>query len=253
MLGPDRRRRVLAHIREHGSASVQALVDELGVSAWTVRRDLDQLEREGQVVRTHGGATAAHPGADAPTPPGSPGDDRAKTRIAAAAADLLPPDGATVMVLGGSSTQALVPHLAGRSLTVVTNSLEIANGLKHAHDVTLVMLGGYLHREQMTLLGPLSEASMADLHVELMIAGAYGVDPGRGVTGAKVIQAGYHHRMLDHAERLLLLADASKLGRRGPTLLARMEQVHTLVTDSRAPAGLLERLRDAGPEVVVAG
>lgn len=249
MLVPERRRLVLEHVRRHGSAHVGELAANLEVSAWTVRRDLDELEHAGHVIRTHGGAIARGQGRsdDADVAPVS----EPKRHIAARAAELLADD-ETVMLLGGSTTQALVPHLRDRRMTVVTNGLDIAAAFASAPDVTLVMLGGYLHRDQNTLIGPMTEAAMAGLHVDVMVAGAWGVDAEAGVTGAKIIQAGQHRRMLTHAGRLMVLADADKLGRRGPTLLAGIDDVHMLITDSRAEPEVLTRLRAGGPEVVVA-
>ncbi|MBE7190564.1 DeoR/GlpR family DNA-binding transcription regulator [Jatrophihabitans endophyticus] len=249
MLIPDRLQRIRAALTESGSVRIDDLVHSLGVSAWTVRRDLAELERQGELRRTHGGAYL-----EGHTPPtnGADVDDdatrAAKLRIGAAAAAQLD-DGSTVMVLAGSTTGALVPVLARRRLTVVTNGLEIAHGLRHAPDISLVVVGGYLHREQMTLLGPLSEAAMADLHVDVIVAGAYGVHPQVGVTGAKILQAGYHHSMLRHTDRLMVVADSSKIGRRGPTVLASAQDVGTLVTDTGAPGDTVDELRAAGVDV----
>ncbi|SHH57603.1 transcriptional regulator, DeoR family [Jatrophihabitans endophyticus] len=259
MLVPDRRRRVLEHVHREGTAQVEHLARLLGVSAWTVRRDLAELEARGLLRRARGGAYVESATDPAGAPAGE-GEDRAaaegvsadvKARIGARAAQQLP-DGATIMVLAGSTTGALLPHLVRRRLTVVTNGLEIAHGLRHAADVSVLLLGGYLHRDQMTLLGPLTEANMADLHVDVIVAGAYGVHPAVGVTGAKIIQAGYQHGMLRHTDALMVLADASKLGRRGPTVLASLDDVDTLVTDSAAAPEIVEQVSAAGVDVLVA-
>jgi DeoR/GlpR family transcriptional regulator of sugar metabolism len=92
---------------------------------------------------------------------------------------------------------------------------------------------------------------MADLHVDMLFAGAYGIHPDVGVTGAKVTQAGQHHSMLRHTESLVVLAGGEKFGRQGPTLLARIDQVTTFVTDDTAPAEIADALRASGSSVVV--
>ena len=173
-----------------------------------------------------------------------------KQRLGRQAVDLLE-DGMTAMILAGSTTATMLPLLAGRSLTVVTNGLEVARALAPYPEITLVLLGGVLHREQMTLLGPMTARNMADLHVDVLFAGAYGIDPGIGVTGTKVIQAGYHHSMLQHAQSLVVLATAEKFGRQGPTLLARVDQVDTFLTDDATPVEIVEALREKGSSVVV--
>jgi DeoR/GlpR family transcriptional regulator of sugar metabolism len=250
MLIPDRRSRVLAEVRRHGSASIEQLSAALGVSASTIRRDMTELEHSGLLRRTHGGAVVLSAGADdlvpsATVPAPERSNEAVKARLGRRAAALVADD-STVMVVSGSTTAAMVPALFDRRLTVVTNGLEIAHALRHAPQVSVVVLGGFLHREQMSLLGPMTLGAMASVHVDVMVAGAWGVDPDTGVTGSKISQAGDHEPMLRHAERLVVVADASKIGRRGPTLFAEMGQVHTLVTDRAAPADVLARIEDRG-------
>jgi DeoR/GlpR family transcriptional regulator of sugar metabolism len=254
MLIPDRRRRVLAEVRRHGSASIEQLAAALAVSSSTIRRDMSELEQAGMLRRTHGGAVVTSSDPDDP-PPRAPGgngwaerDDTAKARIARRAASMVE-DGSTVMLLGGSTTGAMVPALFDRQLTVVTNGLEIAHGLRHAPLISVVVVGGYLHREQMSLLGPMTLAAMSAVHVDVMMAGAWGVDPDTGVTGNKISQAGDHDPMLRHTDRLVVLADATKIGRRGPTLFAGMDRVHTLVTDRGAAADVLARIEGHGVRI----
>ena len=255
MLIPDRRRRVLAEVRRHGSASIEQLAAALAVSSSTIRRDMSELEQAGMLRRTHGGAVVTTTGDPDEPPPRAPGgngrgdrDDTAKARIARRAASMVD-DGSTVMLVAGSTTGAMVPALFDRQLTVVTNGLEIAHGLRHAPHISVIVLGGYLHREQMTLLGPMTLAAMSAVHVDVMMAGAWGVDPETGVTGNKISQAGDHDPMLRHTDRLVVLADASKIGRRGPTLFTGMDRVHTLVTDRAAPADVLERIEGHGVRI----
>ena len=150
------------------------------------------------------------------------------------------------MILPGSTTAAMLPFLAAKTITVVTNGLDVGHTVAAYPDISLVMLGGVLHREQRSLLGPMTEQNMADLHVDVMFAGAYGIHPDNGVTGSKVIAAGYHHTMLQHTDSLIVLADASKLGRSGPTKLAAVDQVSTFITDSDAPAATVAELRERG-------
>jgi DeoR/GlpR family transcriptional regulator of sugar metabolism len=254
MLVPDRHRTLLDEVRRRGSAQVAQLAAAVGVSSSTVRRDLAVLEAEGLLLRARGGAyvrPAAVPTLS--TPPAGPTSDddaQARVRVGHSAAELVE-DGMTVMILAGSTTGAMLPLLADRTLTVVTNGLGVAQALAPHPEITLVMLGGVLHREQMTLLGPMTSQNMADLHVDVLFAGAYGVHPEVGVTGSKVTQAGDHHLMLRHATSLVVLATAEKLGRQGPTLLARTEQVDTFITDDAAEPDLVEALRARGSTVRV--
>jgi DeoR/GlpR family transcriptional regulator of sugar metabolism len=252
MLVPDRRRRLFEALQRTGSAQVADLSEAVGVSASTIRRDLIELEAEGLLRRAHGGAYLEDTAATATSArhERDAADRQAKQRIGRAAVDHLA-DGMTVMILAGSTTAFMLPHLAQRELTVVTNGLETAHTLAAYPSVTIVMLGGILNRDQMTLLGPMTEQNMADLHVDVLFAGAFGIDADIGVTGAKVIQAGYHRSMLQHADSLVVLADSTKLGRRGPTLLAGIHQVDTFVTDHDADAGIVGALRERGANLTL--
>jgi DeoR/GlpR family transcriptional regulator of sugar metabolism len=248
MLIPDRQRLLLDQLRARGSAEVNELAAQLGVSPSTVRRDLTELEAAGHLRRTQGGAYLRdQPGGQATD---ANENATAKLRIGAAAAAHIG-EGSTVMILAGSTTSAMLPHLAGRSITVITNGLGIAHTLSTFPSVSLVMLGGVLHREQMSLLGSMTEQNMADFHVDVMFAGAYGVHPRSGVTGSKPIAASYHHSMLEHTDALVVLADGSKIGRNGPTRLAAINQVTKLITDVDAAPDLLDQLRTHGADVEV--
>ncbi|WP_375493604.1 DeoR/GlpR family DNA-binding transcription regulator [uncultured Jatrophihabitans sp.] len=256
MLVPDRQRGVLDHVRRRGSARIEELAAQFGVSPWTVRRDLEHLERAGLLTRTRGGAlVGAGIGADVFAGVAVAGDESAdpargdaKRRIGWRAAQFVEDD-ATIMVLAGSTTAAMVSHLTTRRLTVVTNGLEIANELKHAADVSVVVLGGMLHRTQMALVGALAEAAMAGLHVDAVVGGAYGIDVEVGITGAKIATVGHHRGILSHADTLIVLADSSKLGRRGPTVFAGLDQVDRVITDTEADADLVAQIRARGPVV----
>lgn len=251
MLVPDRHRTLLDEVRRRGSAQVAQLAAAVGVSSSTVRRDLAVLEAEGLLLRARGGAYVRPSTAPAlPARPAPVDGAQARDRVARTAAELVE-DGMTVMILAGSTTEAMLPLVADRTLTVVTNGLAVAHALAPHPQITLVMLGGVLHREQMSLLGPMTSQNMSDLHVDVLFAGAYGVHPESGVTGVKVTQAGDHHLMLRHATSLVVLATAEKLGRQGPTLLARTEQVDTFITDDAADLDLVEALRARGATVRV--
>ena len=252
MLVPDRHRSLLDEVRRRGSAQVAQLADAVGVSSSTVRRDLAVLEAEGLLLRARGGAYLRPADGPGPRPTSSSASgDAGKQHLGRRAVDLVE-DGMTVMILGGSTTATMLPLLAGRRLSVVTNGLEVANALAPHHEITVVMLGGVLHRDQMTLLGRMTEQNMAELHVDVMFAGAYGIHPDVGVTGDKLATAGYHHTMLKHAASLVVLATGEKFGRQGSTLLARIDQVDTFITDGQAPPETVEAVRALGPRVDVA-
>jgi DeoR/GlpR family transcriptional regulator of sugar metabolism len=175
-------------LQQDRSISVAQAAPRLRVSASSIRRDLGQLERQGLLTRVCGGAIAdGDDGPPAELSPWARASENAeqKRRIGAAAAALIG-DGQTVLVTGGSTTDAMLPLLGGRSrLTVVTNNLQTAVGVAEHPDLDVAVIGGYLRREEMSLLGHLGNATLSQLSIERAIVGAYAVDAD-GLRGAQL-------------------------------------------------------------------
>ena len=146
----------------------------------------------------------------------------------------------------------MLPYLVGRrGLTVLTNALDIAYPLGKFPDISVVVLGGVLRHEEMSLLGPMTDQLLAEFHVDVAFCSAFAISADLGLSAADVSEAGTDRRLLAHASTLVALADSSKFGRRGPVRVADVEQIGTLVTDSAAPADALAALRMRGVDVVV--
>lgn len=249
VLSAARRAEVLQWIQAHGVAHVNELAQSLGVSTSTIRRDLSIMQEEGLLTRVHGGAMLD---ADEIEPRRT---DRVvehapeKARIAAAAANLLEDD-TTILVSGGTTTEALLPFLAGRRFTVVTNSVSVALALAETPTVQVVVLGGYLRQGELSLLGQMTRSAVDGLSIDVTITGAFGLDRA-GVTGAHIAEAETDRYLTEAASRLVVLADGSKFGRRGPVRIAAAMKISTLVTDAGAPDEEVQALREAGTEVIV--
>ncbi len=249
LISAARRAEVLAWVQAHGIVQVNDLAETLAVSASTIRRDLAQMEEEGLLRRVHGGAMVEAPEPLEPQRPERETTAAAeKHAIAAAAAELIGA-GATVLISGGTTTEAMLPRLAHRAgLTVVTNSLTVANGLTETRDIDVIVLGGYLRRGERSLLGQLTRQALAELEIDRMFTGAFGLDD-RGVTGADMAEAETDQYLMDAIGELIVLADSSKFGRRGAVRIAPIERVSTLITDTGASDADLVPWRGAGVDV----
>ena len=233
-LARQRQDYILGRIRSEGAVRVAELVDTFGVSDMTIRRDLGALHARGLLEKMHGGA-AAIPGSAIHEP-----GFRAKSAlmraekeaIAAAAAELVAP-GTAIGVSAGTTTYALALRLAGvPDLTVVTNSIPVADVLhsRGRPDQTVILTGGVRTRSD-ALVGPLAVASFRSVHVDVVFMGVHGMYP-RGFTTPNILEAETDRALIEAGRRLVVLADHSKWGVVGISAIARLDEADTLITDS---------------------
>ncbi|MFF3560912.1 DeoR/GlpR family DNA-binding transcription regulator [Streptomyces sp. NPDC002574] len=250
---------LLEMLTRDGRIEVEAAAAELAVSAATIRRDLDELARQNMVTRTHGGATINAIAYDLPLRYKSARRAAEKERIARAAAALVKP-GAVVGLNGGTTTTAVARALAERgdlaedagepTLTVVTNALNIAGELAVRRHVKLVVTGGVARPASYELIGPLAADLLAQITLDQVFLGVDALDVAHGATARHEGEAGVNRELARRAERVVVVADASKLGKRAFARICPVGDVHVLVTDEDAPAALTEPFEAAGVEVV---
>lgn len=249
LLGPKRQRELLNYIRAYGTGSVTEMARLLGVSASTVRRDLNELQDRGLVERIHGGAAPLTDDVEPLRPLREIAFADEKRRIGQAAAAQIA-DHSTVLILGGTTTEAMLPFLgAVRGLTVLTNSLMVVNRLSQNSDIAIIVLGGLLRRQEMSLLGHLTIAGLDEFGIDQVFSGAFGIDPEIGVTGTNLSETQTDRSLASSARELVMLADHSKLSQRGPARLVPTSAITTLITDQDADAEVLDRFRAAGVTV----
>ncbi|GAA1175719.1 DeoR/GlpR family DNA-binding transcription regulator [Pseudonocardia alaniniphila] len=241
MLARQRQELILDAVRTTGGARVSELVERLGVSDMTVRRDIEVLATRGLVTRVHGGATAAGSSVDEPGFAAKSGlHTAAKQAIAAAAAALIEP-GASVALSAGTTTHAVASALLTvPRLTVVTNSLRVAEVLHESprDDLTVVLTGGERTPSD-ALVGPVAVAALRQLHVDWLLMGVHGMDAEAGFTTPNLVEAETNRALVASARRVAVVADNSKWGVVGLSTIATLDEVDVVVTD----AGLDEEAR----------
>jgi DeoR family transcriptional regulator of aga operon len=241
---------ILEELSVRGSVAVADLSERLGVSAATVRRDLERLEEQRLLTRTHGGAVAQMVSYELPLRYKSARRQEQKRRIGQEAASRVH-DGAVIGLTGGTTTTEVAREIVDRQLTVVTNALNIASELAIRPNIKLVVTGGIARSESYELVGPLAEATLADLHLDLAFIGADGITATDGLTTHHEIEAHTDRALMERAPHVVVVADASKLGRIAFARICPISAVHELVTDGEADDDELRALRDAGLEVTV--
>jgi DeoR/GlpR family transcriptional regulator of sugar metabolism len=250
-LAAERHRLILEHLREHNSAEVSYLSSLLGVSEVTVRKDLEKLELERSIIRSHGGAILND--GLLLEPSFVEKKDRLlnqKEAIAAQAAQLVE-DNTTVALSTGTTVGSLAAQLADKSgLTVVTNALNIAAQLTN-RDVEIFLTGGSLRSKTLGLVGEIAERSLDGVTCDYLFFGTDGVSLERGLTTPSMEEARVVRALMGSARQIVLLADHSKFSHVGFYRIAPVEQVHTIITDGQTPDHKVNALRDSGIEVIV--
>jgi DeoR family transcriptional regulator of aga operon len=250
LLVGERRRRICELLRAEGRVRVDALASRFGTSQVTIRADLSTLEMAGALTRTHGGALNL-PEADQPLSVKQLQHRAEKLRIAEAAAALIR-DGETLILDSGTTTAEIarcIRNLDLKSINVITNGLNIAAVLIDVPSVRLIIPGGILRRESNSLSGPMAEAALDALQADRLFLGADGIDPQRGVMTPHLAEAELNAKMIAMSRQVVVVADSSKFARRSISLIARVEQLHVLITDRAAPLDAVEQLRERGVEV----
>ena len=254
LLIEERRRRILDRVNSQERVTVSDLVEAFGISAVTIRGDLDALDDQGGLVRSHGGAVKRlNPLQDYPIQVKEILHHGAKVRIAQAAARLIRSE--QIIILDSGTTTAeiarQIKHAKLGSLTVITNALNIAMELANLPHVSVIMLGGMLRQMSYSLVGPHAEQILSDLNADHVFLGVDGLDPELGLSTPDVFEAKLNALMIRVSRQVTVVADSSKFGQRSLSVISRMENVHRVITDTKAPPDVLAALRAHGVEVLL--
>ena len=240
---------ILEELSEGGNVGVSDLAGRFGVSAPTVRRDLELLERQRLLTRTHGGAVAQGLLYELPLRYKSARYQAEKKRIAAAAASLVR-DGTAIGLTGGTTTTEVARALVDRPrLTVVTNALNIAAELAIRPNLKLVVTGGYASAESYELVGPLAEQSLLGLNLDIVFLGVDAISVAAGLSTHHEVEAHTNLALIERSRRVVVVADSSKIGLVAFARICPIDRVHELITDAAADPALVAELLAAGLQV----
>lgn len=247
---------ILTTLQDTGLVAVDALADQLRVSVVTIRRDLDVLEQQGLLRRTHGGAVSIEPLFYEPFK-----KDRSflaqverqaneKRRIGRAAAALINP-GETIAITPGTTTAEIIRGLPLNSkITVVTNTANIAMELSKRKDINVFVTGGHLHGDWFSLVGPSAIRSLENMLIHTMFVGADGIDPEWGVSCFSADEAELNATMVRHSRRHIAVVDHTKLNVVANWRICDTTTLKTLITDTGATDELVAPYLKLGIEVI---
>lgn len=252
MLAKQRREKILELLNENGTVHTSELVDILSVSSETIRSDLDHLENEGQLARVHGGAVPVNKFSSdfkqgyIPLHIRNSQHLNEKSKIASYAIKFVK-EGDIVALDYGSTSQIMAMELREnfKTLTVVTNSIQNAMILADNPNITVMLIGGILNRDEYTLVNNFSTV-LSDIHIDTMFMTVTGIDPEIGCTDQRLNELKVQQQLHNCASKTIVLADSSKFGKASFLKICPIKDIDAIVTDSNISDEMAENIIKAG-------
>lgn len=248
----ERREQIVELLEQEGRVSVADLSTRFELSAATIRSDLDALFKQGLIVRTHGGAISAdHNNAEMSFGVRSRLYTAEKRRIGAAAAAMIE-DGEAIALDASTTALALAEAIQGRhELTVITNGIYTALALLGSPGTTILMPGGFLRQDSVSLVGVEGRDVIQKYHFQKVFFGAKGFTLQEGLTDVNRDEVAFKQDLVQHAKQVVAIVDSSKWGRVGFASFASIDQIDCIITDDAAPLEMVDVLRGRGVRVVL--
>lgn len=254
LLVAERRAQIAKQVEAKGSVRVSELSAYFGVTEETIRRDLEELERQQILKRTYGGAVKwSGTGYELPYAKRRAKNAKEKAKIAQAAVALLS-EGDTISLDASTTVLAMCQqmHHVGR-LTVLTNSIQVMIELAGRSGIHVIGTGGSVRETALSFVGPLAERAIADHHVDKAFISCKGLHPEVGITDSNELEVELKKKMAESARRLIVLADHTKFGYIAFARIASLQAIDTIITDDGADPADVRLIEEAGVKVIVAG
>lgn len=248
----ERHEKILTLLQQNGSISVTALAEQFKVSEVTIRKDLSFLEQQKKLYRTHGRAILISPYInDRHVNEKEKKNVAEKRAIGLKAASLIAP-GDSIIIASGTTMSFLAREIdPDGHLTVITASVPVTSILSQNKNIDVIQLGGITRSSSISVVGAFAEEMLRHFNCSKLYMGVDGIDVECGLTTTNMMEATLNNVMIEAAQKVIVLADSSKFGRRGFSKICDLEAVDTIITDSGVQPRFLEQLREQGIEVTV--
>jgi len=248
----ERHQFILNRIQKDQYINVVELCKELKVSSVTIRKDLKLLEEKNLLFRTHGGATVNNPyTVDRPVNEKEKIQSTEKNKIGAAAAKLLK-ENDSIVVASGTTLLYFARNIpSGLNLTVVTSALNIALELMSEPAVEVIQLGGLLRKSSSSVMGAYAEQVLQDFYFNTLFLGVDGIDLDYGLTTTNAMEAHLNKKMINVAQKTVVLADSTKFGKRGFGKICGLEDIDHIITDKGISQQIINHLESLGVTVTI--
>ncbi len=250
MFAEERRRRILDILQNQHRVTVNQLIEDLPVSEATVRRDLQDLEQQGSLKRTRGGAILNNTNNfEPPYPQKEVLASEEKEYIGQLAATYIN-DGDTLIIDSGTTTLQIISYLTQKNLTVITNSVCAIKALSLNSDIKFIVTGGYNRYHSRSLVGDWTLTMLKHLHANKVFLGVDGIDLIYGFTTPSIEEVAIKQQMIQSADEVFVIADSSKFSKVTLNKIAEIEKVDYIVTDTKLPPSLAEKYVSRGITII---
>ena len=250
LLKDERQQQIQIMVEEQGRVLVPELSAYFNVSEATIRRDLEELDREGKIHRTHGGAVRIEAPKEPPIMKRIEDHKEEKERIGKAAVELIN-DGETIFLGSGTTVihvaKNLLPDI---HLTVITNSLPVVNELASHPGIELIVIGGMLRQSELSMVGHVAEQAVREFRADRVFLGMFAIDVDCGFTNDYPPEIMTDRAIIDIAPQLIVLADYSKFGRVSSMLVAPITAADVIITDQSTPHYIINELCEKDIQVI---
>jgi len=249
----ERKKKILDLLERDGKVEVPTLANILSISEITIRRDLEKLDSGGLLIKTYGGAVKREPSLfEFIYNRNRERMVEEKKRIGIHAAKMVTKGDVAFLDTGTTTLQVARALKEGHGITIITNSLLILTELKFSKDINVILLGGNYRVGSLDLSGPLTQRAMEGFRAKLAFVGTDGITVEDGATTGDIYTAKTTELMVKYCERAIVVADHTKIGKRGATKYADIEDIDTLITDKSISAVDIARFEKKGLKVEVA-
>ncbi|MCA1024300.1 DeoR/GlpR family DNA-binding transcription regulator [Halobacillus litoralis] len=250
MLVAERQQKIVELVNEKTSLRVSELSNIFSVTEETIRRDLEKLEKEKKLRRSHGGAVKIHQSSiEAPYSERKVINVQEKKEIAMEAVKHVV-EGDSIILDASTTAYYMAKALPNVPITVVTNSVKVAIELSEKQRITVISTGGILHSRSMSYLGPLAELSLEDYHVNKAFISCKGIHLSRGISESNEQQARIKRKMLDSADINFVMVDHSKFGIQAFSRFAELNLVDHILSDQKLDSGIVQQLSERSMNVI---
>ncbi|MCD6318309.1 DeoR/GlpR transcriptional regulator [Candidatus Aerophobetes bacterium] len=249
----ERKDQILGLIQQKGRVTVDELIKGFKVSGATIRRDLEFLERQGLITRAHGGAISKSRVSLEPNYFEEKQKFLEEKRRIGKKASKLVEEGEVIFLETSTTILEIAKNIKNKTnLTVVTNSLDIAQELHQAEGIDLIMTGGNLRKRIHALMGPLAEVTLSQMRIDKAFMGVSALDIDYGMTTANVEEAQTRKKIIEASNKIIAVTDHSKFGKQNFIFVIPIEKIDIIVTDKGISPQIKKEMERKGVEVIVA-